>query len=261
MRGIVVLAGAVMVTGLLVVGAPPAEAGLLDRLRSLFGGGAEEAEGDAAGEGQAAVTRDQIAAALKQALDVGVRNVIGQLGARDGFNLDPAVHIPLPYELEQIRGALGRVGLDGRLTALETQLNRAAEQATADAGQLFVDAIREMTVRDAREILNGPDDAATRYFRSTMGPELAARMTPVVQNSLQQVGAARLYQETVGRYNQLPLVPQIDADLTSHVVGLGIDGIFQYLAEEEAAIRRDPAARTTELLERVFAGVRTGGGG
>lgn len=239
---------------LLVAASPRADAGLFERLRALFGGADDDAPADAA----ASLTQEQIGRGLREALRVGVTRVIGQLGTRDGFNLDPQVHIPLPYELDQARAALARVGLEGRLEDLEIQLNRAAEAATAEAGDLFVEAIREMTLEDVRAILAGPDDAATRYFRSSMGPALAARMTPVVDDSLEQVGAARLYEQTVGRYNRLPMVPQIEADLTSHVVGLGIDGIFQYLAREEALIRQDPAARSTELLETVFAAVSEG---
>ncbi|MEO0972066.1 MAG: DUF4197 domain-containing protein [Pseudomonadota bacterium] len=230
-----------------------AQAGWLDRLKGVFGSGDDEqsaAEGEATGI--AALSNDQITGALKEALRVGAGNVVGQLGATDGFNLDPSVHIPLPDQLDQARALLARVGLEGSLDDLEVQLNRAAEVATSNAGELFVDAISQMTLQDVRDILQGPDDSATRYFRSTMGVALAERMSPVVEESLQQVGAAKLYEQSVGRYNELPLVPRIDADLTGHVVNLGIDGIFLYLAEEEAAIRAEPAARTTELLRTVF---------
>lgn len=233
-----------------------AHAGWLDRLKGAFKGDDESSE--TAEGGVAALGTDQIANALREALRVGAGNVVGQLGTEEGFNLDPTVHIPLPDELNQARTVLARVGLEGSLTDLEVQLNRAAEVATSNAGELFVNAISKMTLQDARDILQGPDDAATRYFRNTMGVELSERMTPVVSESLDEVGAARLYEQTVGRYNSLPLVPPIESNLTSHVVNLGIDGIFHYLAEEEAAIRADPAARTTDLLRTVFSAAAGG---
>ncbi len=236
--------------------AAPSQAGWLDRLKGVFGGDKDAAEAEEGGV--ASLGTDQIADALREALRVGAGNVVGQLGAVDGFNLDPSVHIPLPDELDKARTLLARVGLESSLTDLEVQLNRAAEVATSNAGELFVDAISQMTLEDVRDILQGPDDAATRYFRSTMGVQLADRMTPVVSDSLQEVGAARLYEQTVGRYNDLPLVPPIEANLTSHVVNLGIDGIFLYLAQEEAAIRAEPAARTTELLRTVFSAAAGG---
>lgn len=248
----------VLATLCLTLLAPGAEAGWLDRLKGMFKDDPETSEESAEG-GVASLGTDQITSALREALRVGADNVVGRLGAQDGFNLDPTVHIPLPDELDQARSLLSRVGLEGSLTDLEVQLNRAAEVATSNAGELFVNAISQMSLEDVREILQGSDDAATRYFRNTMGVELADRMTPVVSESLDQVGAARLYEQTVGRYNDLPLVPPIEADLTSHVVNLGIDGIFHYLAEEEAAIRAEPAARTTELLRTVFSAAAGGG--
>ncbi|MEM9384551.1 MAG: DUF4197 domain-containing protein [Pseudomonadota bacterium] len=249
--------GAIGLTALcLAITLQSAQAGWLDRLKGVFKDDAEASE--SAQGGVAALGTDQIASALREALRVGAGNVVGQLGAEDGFNLDPTIHIPLPDQLDQARTFLARVGLEGSLTDLEAQLNRAAEVATSNAGELFVNAISQMTLEDVRDILQGPDDAATRYFRSTMGVELSERMTPVVSESLDQVGAARLYEQTVGRYNSLPLVPPIESDLTSHVVNLGIDGIFHYLAEEEAAIRADPAARTSDLLRTVFSAAAGG---
>ncbi len=223
-----------------------ASAQWLQRLKGMLGG--ESTEASAAGE----LTDEQVAGGLREALRVGTDRVLGRLGTENGFNLDPQVHIPLPRQLEQIRGVLSRVGMDASLNELELQLNRAAEVAVPKAKTLFFDAISQMTLDDVRQIYQGPDDAATQYFRERMSAPLAAEMLPIVDDSLSQVGAARTYDEVVGRYNALPLVPPVEADLADYVVSRGIDGVFYYLAREEAAIRQDPLARTTDLLRTVF---------
>jgi hypothetical protein len=193
-----------------------------------------------------------VAAGLKDALRVGTERVVGQLGRKDGFNADPAVHIPLPESLRSVHGMLNRVGLGSELNDLELRLNRAAEAATPKAKALFWKAIQEMTLEDVNTIYTGPDDAATRYFQRKMSPALAAEMGPVVEKSMAQVGAVQVYDRVMGLYRSLPLVPDVKADLKTYVVDKSMQGIFHYLAREEAAIRRDPARRTTELLKKVF---------
>lgn len=217
--------------------------GWLDRLKGVFGGSEQQSE---------TLGAEEVRGGLKEALLVGTENVVGRLGATDGFNLDPAVHIPLPGQLEQVRSYLGKIGMDSSLADLELRLNRAAEIATPKAKALFVDAIREMTLDDAMGILRGPDDAATQYFRSKMSGPLGVEMKPVVDESLADAGVVQAYDSVMGRYNAIPFAPKVDADLSDYVVQKGMDGIFYYLAKEEAAIRSDPAARTTELLRRVF---------
>ena len=194
----------------------------------------------------------ELGAGLKEALKVGSERVVAQLGTLDGFNADPQIHIPLPDTFLKVRSVLDSVGQAGLLDDLELKLNRAAEQATPQAKQLFVDSIAEMSVADAQKIYNGPQDAATRYFQGKMSPPLAAAMQPLVADSLTQVGAVQAYDAVIGQYSSVPFVPDVKADLTSYVVDKGMDGIFFYLAKEEAAIRQDPVKRTTELLQQVF---------
>jgi hypothetical protein len=143
--------------------------------------------------------------------------------------------------------------MSAMLDDLEVRLNRAAEVATPKARDLFLQAIADMTLEDAKAIYSGPDDAATRYFQGKMSPPLAEEMSPIVQASLAQVGAVKAYDDVMGRYQALPFVPDAKADLSTYVVEKGMDGIFFYLAQQEAAIRQDPAKRTTELLRKVFA--------
>lgn len=194
----------------------------------------------------------EIDAGLKEALKVGTNRVVAQLGASNGFNGDPAIHIPLPAKLAGVRATFSRVGLDGLFKDLELRLNRAAEAATPQAGELFRQAILEMSIADVRAIFNGPDDAATRYFEKKMTPGLMTAMRPVVDQSLNEVGAVQVYNQALAQVRALPFAPDIKSDLSGYVVQEGMAGIFHYLAVEEAAIRRDPLKRTTELLQRVF---------
>ncbi len=200
-----------------------------------------------------ALSNADIAAGLREALRVGSDNVVSQLGQTDGYYQDPKAHIPLPDSLNRVRNTLARVGLSEQLDELELRMNRAAEAAAPRARTMFVDAIRNMTLDDARAIYNGPEDAATRYFQKQMSKPLQREFTPVINSSLAEVGAIQTYDQVMNDYQQLPFVPDIKADLSQHVVDHAIGAIFDYLAVEEAAIRANPAKRTTELLRKVFA--------
>ena len=198
------------------------------------------------------LTNPEIASGLKDALRVGTETVVNQLGGVDGFNSDPEVHIPLPQSLQGVKSALSAVGMSAMVDDLELKLNRAAEAATPPAKQLFWDAIEKMTLDDVTEIYNGPDDAATLYFKDKMSAPLASAMQPIVANTLNQVGAVQAYDAVMGEYASLPFVPNIKANLEQHVIDKGLEGIFFYLAREEAAIRHDPVKRTTDILQKVF---------
>ncbi len=214
--------------------------------------GDEPASGSAGAAAMGTLSNNDLVSGLKEALLVGSENVVKQLGAVDGFNNDPAIHIPLPASLEKVRKVLAKAGMAGMVDDLELKLNRAAEKATPKAKELFAKSIREMSIEDAKKIYQGPDDAATRYFREKMSGQLATEMKPVVQESLAEVGAIKAYDAVMAKYKSIPLVPDVKANLTEDVVNKSMDGIFYYLAKEEKAIRENPAKRTTELLQKVF---------
>jgi Protein of unknown function (DUF4197) len=220
------------------------QAGWLDKGKKLL----EEFSGSQSG----VLSNDEIAAGLKEALRVGTDRVVGQLSAVNGFNTDPSVHIPLPDSLKTVQSTLSKVGMSGMMDDLELRLNRAAEAATPKAKKLFLDSIQDLTLEDVRRIYEGPDDAATRYFQAKMSKPLAGEMMPIVSDSLSEVGAIKSYDDAMGRYEAIPFVPDIKADLIGYVVDKGMEGIFYYLAKEEAAIRQDPLKRTTDLLQKVF---------
>ena len=192
-----------------------------------------------------------IAAGLREALEVGSDRAVDALGSPGGFYRS-AYHIPLPERLQQAQEVAERFGLGGLFDDMETKLNRAAEAAAPRARALFIGAIRQLTFQDVMAIYQGGDDAATRYLKRTTSAALRAQMQPVVESSLAEVGAVNTFETLAEQYNRLPLVTPIDADLTGHVLTYASDAIFARLAREEAAIRRNPAKRTTELLRQVF---------
>jgi len=197
-------------------------------------------------------SKSEIGQAFKEALRIGSDNVVQQLGQFDGFNTDPDIHIPLPEELDTVKNVLTKIGMSQTVDDLEMKLNRAAENATPKAKELFRQAITEMTFDDVMTIYKGPEDSATEYFRGKMSPGLKTEMRPLIENSMSEVGAVQAYDNVIGQYSTMPFVPDVKADLTDHVLQKGIDGIFHYIAKEEAAIRQNPAKQTTDLLKRVF---------
>lgn len=234
------------------VSGPVAAQGFFKKLEEATGGITKELGLGGATAGS--LSTDEITRGLKEALKVGTERLTAQLGAVNGFNGDPSIHIPLPDSLQTVQSTLQRFGLSGMADDLETRLNRAAEAATPKARALFADAISQMSVDDARGILNGTNDSATRYFQDKMTSPLKAEFKPIVDASLNEVGAVQSYDALMGRYKALPFVPDVKADLTNHVLDKAVAGIFVYLAKEEADIRANPAKRTTEILEKVFGG-------
>ena len=198
------------------------------------------------------LSNQDIAAAFKQALTIGTGDVVKQLGTHGGFNLDPKVHIPLPDSLAKVQSVLGAAGLSFMMDDLETRINRAAEIATPHAKELFLNAISDMTFDDVVAIYKGPPDSATTFFRSKMSAPLADKMRPFVNSAISQAGVVQSYDSVMSKYQNIPFMPDVKADLTSYVVDQGIEGIFFYLAQQEQQIRQDPVRQTTDLLKKVF---------
>ncbi len=232
-----------------------AQSTLLDVGKSLL----QNQTGGAVGMGGnsgAGLSSGEIGSGLKEALKVASEKVTAQLGAKDGFNADPSVHIHLPSSLKSVQEGLKLAGQSQMLDDLELKLNRAAEQAEPAAKKIFVDAVSKMSIDDAKGILTGPKDAATQYFKRTMSPDLKTAMRPVVDKTVSESGAVKAYQSVAGSAQSLPVIGQTVQSgpslLTDHVLDFALQGIFKYLAQEEAAIRSDPAKQTTDLLRKVF---------
>lgn len=193
-----------------------------------------------------------LAAGLKQALEVGTDNTVRRTSALDGYLGNALIRIALPEEVRSAADVMRRVGLGRHVDEVQTQMNRAAELAAAEAAPIFLDAIRRMTIRDARGILEGGETAATEFFRRATSEPLRARYAPIVQAKMAQVGLARTYGDLAARYNALPAVPKLRFDVNTYVIDKALQGLFTILGEEERRIRTDPAARVTELLRTVF---------
>jgi hypothetical protein len=232
----------------LLLAQPVAAQSLLETLTKRV----ETMGGDTSGGGAASLSEGTVADGLREALTVGIDRVVGQLGSVGGFLDDSNVRIPLPGPLEQAQSALRMAGLSGMADDLEVRMNRAAEEAVPVGRDLFTDAIESLTFEDVMEIYNGPNDAATRYLEKTTSDDLATQMRPIVENALQDTGAVQVFDQLVGDASGLPFVGDLKTGLTDHVLTHANDGVFGYLAAEEKAIRENPAARTTELLETVF---------
>jgi hypothetical protein len=187
-----------------------------------------------------------------EALKVGTGRVVSTLGRADGFNKSPDVHIPLPKTLDRVQKALRPIGASFMADDLELRLNRAAESATPRAKALFWDAITRMTLDDVQKIYKGPKDSATKYFRGQMSAPLAKEMAPIVNEEMGRAGAIQSYDRMMAQYRAIPFVPDVKSKLTEYVLEKAIDGIFFLLAKEEAAIRENPAKRTTAILQKVF---------
>ena len=202
--------------------------------------------------GDAGLSSSQIVSGLKEALRVGTDRAVATTSRSGGFLDDALLRIALPDELETTARAARMVGFGAQVDELEVTMNRAAERASGEAKGVFWDAVSKMTIQDATGILNGGDDAATRYFRSATEDTLRARFEPIVTSAMQQVGVYRAYDNLASRYGALGLLGDPKASLNDHVTDGTLDGLFSVLAGEEKRIRRDPAARTTELLRQVF---------
>lgn len=206
--------------------------------------------------GGAGLNQADAALGIRAALDKGVGNAVSTVGVLDGFLGNSLVRIPLPSTLQNIQSYLAPIGADGLLVELGQQLNRGAEKAVPAATDIFLGAISQLSIPDAIGIVQGGETAATTYLQDRTSGQLASLFTPVMENSLSNTGALRLVDQLSGNLQGVPFAPQlgnIQSDLISHGVDYGLRGLFYYVGEEEKAIRANPAARTSEILRRVFA--------
>jgi Protein of unknown function (DUF4197) len=200
-----------------------------------------------------ALSEREVAKGLKQALTKGVHRAVSDLGRVNGFWQRPGIEIPLPDDLQKPAALLHRVGLGRYAEDLHKRINRAAETAVPVARPIFRDAIASISFEDARRILQGPDDAATRYFERKTTDQLVRAFTPLVHRELNRSGAVRSYREFSAHYASLPLIGErLKDNLDDYVTRRTLKAMFAMLAREEADIRHHPAARTTALLRRVF---------
>ncbi len=195
----------------------------------------------------------EIASGLRQALDFGIDKQVTKLTQTDGFFKNELVKILLPQELHKVDKALRDVGLSKLADEGLKVLNRAAEDAVKEATPIFVDAVKGITFADAKNILLGNNDAATRYLNSKTQTALYNKFSPVIEKSFSKVGADRIWNNLINKYNNLPFTNNVNPDLTDYVTGEALKGVFTMIAVEETEIRTKFSSRTTDLLKKVFA--------
>ncbi len=196
----------------------------------------------------------KIVQGLKQALEIGTANAVKTVSKLDGYYKNPQIKIPLPETVQKVESVLRAVGYGPKVDELSLSMNRAAEKAAPKAKALFWDAVKAMTFEDARQILKGSDDAATRYFEGKTRDRLHQLFAPIVHKTMTEVGVTRTYQQLYAKVNTIPYADRLKLDLDAYVTGKALDGLFYMVAEEERKIRKDPAARVTQLLKEVFGG-------
>ncbi|MDD2582246.1 MAG: DUF4197 domain-containing protein [Desulfuromonadaceae bacterium] len=206
---------------------------------------------------QSALDDSTIVKGLKEALASGTERAVTAVSKPDGYFGNQLIKIMLPNRIQQAADVLGEIGYQQQVDELVLSMNRAAEKAAPKAAVLFGDAIRKMTVEDARGILSGGDTAATSFFEKKTRPQLSEAFKPTVAKTMGQVGTARAYKELIGKYKTVPLlsmagVPSLDLD--TYVTNKALDGLFKMVGDEEKKIRTNPAAQTTDLLRKVFGG-------
>jgi hypothetical protein len=197
------------------------------------------------------LSNDKIIAGLKQALQVSTSKAVALTGKRDGFLKNEAIKIVVPPKLQTVGRGLRMLGMGEKVDELEVGMNRAAEQATPQAKQIFLAAVRKMNFDDARHILTGDDTAATEYFKRTSSPDLTVAFSPIVHRSMERVGVVQQYNQVIkSAPGGSTFAAQFDID--KYVVSKTLDGLFHVLGEQEKQIRKNPAAQTTALLKEVF---------
>jgi len=197
-------------------------------------------------------TDSEINSGLKQALEYGTTYASEQLSKEDGYFGNMAIRIVFPEEAKKLESTLRSIGLGSVCDKVILSVNRAAEDAAKEAKPIFVDAIKQMSIADVRNILLGKDDAATTYFKQKTTASLESKFQPIIASSLNKVGATKYWAEVINRYNKIPLTSPVEADLSRYVTNKAIDGLFFEIAEEELKIRNNAAARSTLLLQKVF---------
>lgn len=198
------------------------------------------------------LTEGEVSDGLKEALTKGIEKGVAQLSKPDGYFKDPQIKIPLPEEAKTVESKLRQLGQGEQVDQAIESINRAAEDAASEAKDLFVSAIKNMTVTDAMGLLKGNDDAATRFLEKSTREALVAKFKPIIKISLDKVGATKHWNTIFTTYNKIPLVTKVNPDLEEYATNKAIDGLFIQVAKEELEIRKNPGARVTDLLKKVF---------
>lgn len=202
--------------------------------------------------GTSSLSEDEVGKGLKEALNKGIDKGVSQLSAEGGYLKDLSVKIPMPEEAKMIENKLRAIGQDKLVDDVVESINKAAEDAANSSKELFINAVKSLTLKDVMNILNGNNNAATEYLKTATRLDLVTKFTPIIKTSLDKVGATKNWTTMITAYNKIPLVKKINPDLVDYSTNKAIDGLFIKIAKEELEIRENPGARTSDLLKKVF---------
>lgn len=223
---------------------------ILGRLKKESSSGSTN--NSSSGNSLSGLSNADISSGLKQALEIGAKQASQQLSQKDGFFKNAAVKILMPPEAQKVAGTLRSMGMGSLVDDAILKMNRAAEDAAVKAAPIFVNAIKGITIQDGVQILRGGNNAATLYLESKTSSALTAAFAPVIQQSLDKVGATQIWKTVFQTYNQVPFVQKVNPDLVGYVTQQALKGVFTEIAAEELKIRTNPASRVTSLLQKVF---------
>lgn len=207
------------------------------------------------GTGKSPLSNEEVVRGLKDALTVGTNNSTGLASKLDGYYKNPKLFIPFPKEAKDVKDKVDALGMKSQTDKFVMTLNRAAEEAAKSAAPIFISAVKGMTITDGFAVLKGGDNAATTYLKNKTTDQLKQQFTPIVKAALDKVQITKYWNPIIKKYNKIPMVKKQNPDLTAYVTDRAIAGLFVLLAEEELKIRKDPAARVTDILQKVFGSV------
>jgi hypothetical protein len=206
----------------------------------------------ATNSGPSPLSNTEVISGLKEALTIGTNNSTGLTSKLDGFYKNPEIFIPFPAEAIKVKEKVEALGMKKQVDEFVMTLNRAAETASLEAAPIFVDAVKNMSISDGFAILKGNDNAATQYLREKTSAQLKIKFNPVVKNAISKVEVTKYWNPVINTYNKIPFIEKQNPDLEDYVTTKAMDGLFLMLEKEEAKIRKDPMARVTDILKRVF---------
>jgi hypothetical protein len=198
------------------------------------------------------LSNDEVIKGLREALTVGTNNATSVVSKTDGFYKNPSIKIPFPQDAIKVKNTCENLGMKPQVDKFILTLNRAAEEASKEAAPIFINAIKSMSINDGFSILKGADNAATKYLQDKTNAELKQKFKPIVQNALKKVEITKYWTPLITTYNKTPGAQKMNPDLEEYVTLKALEGLFKMVAQEELKIRKDPAARVSDLLKKVF---------
>lgn len=210
----------------------------------------------AAGAGLDRISNTDATSGLRQALNDGSLAAVAKLGIENGYFANPQVKIPLPPSLQRVEGAMRAMGMRKQADELVLKMNRAAEAAAPEAKQLLVEAVKKMSVQDAKKILTGGETAGTEYFKRTTRPQLTQRFLPIVKQATDRVGLAQQYNSLAGQGVALGVVKEDQATIERYVTEKALDGLYFMIGEQEKAFRKNPVGASSDIVRKVFGALR-----